>query len=471
MADAEVMKAIRDRADTRARRVYAVMYGGQDADREALRDGLADALTELAASWREEAELWTDSKRRGWQSTATELRQAAARVAGVAANVREIKVYSLSDSVPGAAPGADLPDDTPVAVTRGGDVTAYLSGQTDQMPADLTPVKVDVEPITTLDDEPTVNPPLHDEIKGEQMAERAAADPFIDPTPPTRSAPIALGPKWTFEDLMRPTSRQPPPHLSWSQMETIEDCGLKYRLQRVENLPQVPQWALVGGTAIHKVIEVIERVKVGTPDTNLADFHLNQMWNQTFHTIIAETAATTVLPMDQWRASNKGAEGYTWWLTQGPEMLERYRAWRLENPHPVLTINGQPVIEYETEINVYGVPVKIVIDLAFDMPNGILIVDYKSGKGQPADTDQLGLYGHAIAQAINTSVDILGTYLDLRHGTAKPPVNLLDRHPFIEYVYRTHAADAQRRAGIYPPRRSTFCNGCSVQYACPVGGR
>jgi putative RecB family exonuclease len=496
MADKEVMAQIEQRAKDRARHVLDAAYSHDDSNGTRRSETIAAAFDALAASWREEADLWRDSKRKGWQSTSTEIRQAAARVAGVAVDLRALDIDhapAVGDTLEGMQAAADHMKTLATPAVDGftdGSALAYLSGRTDTLPGvRIEPLFADdpAEMLKTAINLHGVAPSLSgstlaDEVKADQMTDPVQPTfRFIDPGPPVRNVGPSLGPIWTFEDLMaRPAGEarvngEPMPlHWSWSQLETIEDCGLKYRFQRIEQLPQVPQWALIGGNAFHSCVEAIEVANA------LSSPSFDDLWKGEFHAEIAQVSATTTLPPDQWRASNKGAEGYTWWLTQGPDMLKRYVNWRHESDRAraemeILAIDGVPMIEYEFEIDVSGVKVKGFIDAAYRQQDGsILIVDYKSGKSA-GDSAQLGLYGHALAQVLTNNAQyrterIYGTFYDARKGIASDPIDLLVRHPWQEYVYRIHTAEATRRAGLYRPRRSSFCGGCSVRYACPVGG-
>lgn len=477
MADEAVMKEIKERAESRARRVLdATMSLGITVNQGVL----ADALEELAACFRAEAELHANSKKRGWQSTATELRQTAARVAGVAVDMRALVIDNEPPTAPASGDlvvmvvgdemrsGVVQPDGSYDLGSYGkSDVQDYLAGVRDSP----TPEQTEKEPASVS------GSTLADEVKADQMTNPTVAPAFVTPGA-YAPAPIALGPRWTFEQLMRdpnPAST-PPSHWSWSQLETIEDCGLKYRFQRVEQLPQVPQWALVGGNTFHACVEQIESGLIPDQPSDLG-----ALWNHWLHTEIAETAKSTTLPPDRWRASNKGAEGYTWWREAGPDMLKRYVEWRstarvFDSPlKTLLTITGTPVIEYKCTLTLPGdIEVKCVIDAAYVLEDGsVLIVDYKSGKST-GDISQLGLYAHALADQLGGEYNgfgpkrIYGTIYDARKGESSAAVNLLAEHPLSEYIYRVHTAEATRRAGLYRPRKSPFCNGCAVQYACPL---
>lgn len=496
MADADVIKQINDKKAARAKRILDAAHNAPDRDdpHVCVDVEVAAAFAELATCLREEADLHAQSKKRGWQSTSTELRKVATHVAAVALDVRALALADSLESGPHGTVDEPAPGDL-VLLANNGELSggivrddgsyeldpvrvrataAYLAGRTDEQPDTLT---------VTLDNRNATFSPsgstLADEVKADQMINPEpipGARMLLDPTTPTY-APISLGPRWTFEDLMSgpigpPVDRdgQPYSHWSWSQLQGMEDCGLRERFQRIERLPQVPQWALVGGHAFHYCVEQIEAGMA--PDTS----DLPALWQHWFAQAIAEQAAETTLTPDKWRASNRGSEGWTWWNESGPDMLARYVKWRSSYAGSLLTIAGKPVIEYECELTLPGgIVVKCVIDAAFVRPDSsIEIVDFKTGRTS-ADMSQLGLYAHALAQQliINSQTGepmrrIFGSIFDARKGEASPAVDLLAAHPLAEYVYRVHTAEAKRRAGLYAPRKSSFCGGCSVKYACPL---
>lgn len=49
--------------------------------------------------------------------------------------------------------------------------------------------------------------------------------------------------------------RELPAHISHSQVSTYLSCAKRYYLEKVVNVPQVPAWWFVGGSAVHEVFE------------------------------------------------------------------------------------------------------------------------------------------------------------------------------------------------------------------------
>lgn len=52
-----------------------------------------------------------------------------------------------------------------------------------------------------------------------------------------------------------------PVYLSPSQISSLLLCGEKFRLERVMHAPQRPMWASIGGSAVHKITENLDREK------------------------------------------------------------------------------------------------------------------------------------------------------------------------------------------------------------------
>jgi hypothetical protein len=54
-------------------------------------------------------------------------------------------------------------------------------------------------------------------------------------------------------------------YLSHSSLEDVRSCSLKYKLRKVDRVPQRPGWSLVGGNAVHSVTEAIDQRDFGMP--------------------------------------------------------------------------------------------------------------------------------------------------------------------------------------------------------------
>ncbi len=320
---------------------------------------------------------------------------------------------------------------------------------------------------------------------------------------PTLSDPAAIpGPRITWNDLTNAMDAPLeatglPEHLSHSQLDTLRECGTKYLLQRSETLGvvQVPQWALVGGKAFHAAAEWFERlVLVNDASPNVPPISvqleaaggIGEVWRRMFgQTITDEAVANPRVPTDQWRGARKGAEGYTWWLVEGETMLQKYVTMRMGELERGATrhmrMAGEaPMIEHESELDVNGIPFKVVLDQVWEItgehgpmrPGDLLIDDLKSGRALPVETGQLEEYALWLARSGTVEggrpFRVWGRFYDARKGTYTEPVDLLDRADWRRFSYEVAAADRRKRAGIFDPQPSSFCGGCSVKHACPV---
>jgi hypothetical protein len=50
-----------------------------------------------------------------------------------------------------------------------------------------------------------------------------------------------------------------PVHVSYSALTTYLDCGWKYFLTKVKQVPEQPAWYLVGGSAVHYATELYDK--------------------------------------------------------------------------------------------------------------------------------------------------------------------------------------------------------------------
>lgn len=368
-------------------------------------------------------------------------------------------------------------------------------------------------------------------------ADRAAAPvpSFVEPTGPgARDVP---GKRVSWEDLggtLDYFRRGPetamealglPEFLSHTQVNTLADCGTKYLLQygrKALGVVQVPQWAFIGGNGFHAAIERFEQLVTEVKTEAFVRDRLalaggvEALWKECFAAVVGDTAiANPQMPMDTWRASKKGLEGWSWWLVNGEDMLRKYvdrRIAELAAPWRTVryTSGGLPLscpecgctrdqlsactdawhsaesvslgtatamIEHEYVFDVEGVPFKGVIDQVWNIvaehgpmrPGDILIDDAKAGATVPGDTAQLGEYALWLSRfGGGQGRRIWGRFYDARKGTWSEPIDLLARHPWNRFVFEVAAADRQKRAGIFTPRPSSFCGGCSVKHACPI---
>lgn len=261
-------------------------------------------------------------------------------------------------------------------------------------------------------------------------------------------------------------------HLSYSALETWQDCGEKFRLSRVEKVGEVPAWALVGGSAVHSVTEVWDLrdfgIENGEPDTFEAAFEAE----------IAKREEESGVPQSEWGVSGRASkewpnkEDKSWWLAHGQAMVERWRSWLERSPWQIWIDpdKGLPAVELSFEVEIGGVAVRGHIDrilepvLPWDQPT-LAVVDLKAGRNEPKDTRQLQVYSEAM---LPTEVKY-GAYFMVRDGKLVGPYDLdVVRDGRTAYEY-AQAMDGIR-AGLFPVRKDRHCDWCRVKDFCYAAG-
>jgi hypothetical protein len=372
---------------------------------------------------------------------------------------------------------------------------AYLAGETNIMPGDEPPASAlpqaardEFEAILTSGAAPYAGPVTDPEILKAAKVLEAVPVMFAAPTPLGKdfgAEPVIPGRRVTFADLRAPAPVEPVPHTSNSQVTQMNDCGLQARLSRYEpGVIERPQWHLVGGKAVHRVAEEFERMVLAVKNPQFVADRVKVaggaagLWRSAFNSeIIEQVMACPQVPQDDWRASGRGgAEGYTWWLTSGVDMVQRYldlRMAELDRAILMADSGGTPVLELEGVLDVEGTPHKVVIDQAWRFgANDVVIDDLKSGANAPrGGTFQLAQYAWFLRNVLLFDCKIYGRYWDARKGTYSAPVDLLELHPWDEIVWRIKDAQAKKDAGLFGANPGPFCGGCAVKHACPVVSR
>lgn len=258
-----------------------------------------------------------------------------------------------------------------------------------------------------------------------------------------------------------------PGHLSFSQVATYLKCGEQYRLERLMQAPQLPSWALCGGSAVHTATEEWDHSLLGG---EVRDDYTD-LWVKHFTMQVEDTEQRRDVPRSEFRASGRASkdwpdkENEAWWNHRGPEFLANWASWRLNSPWDLwFTPEGVPAIEIAFTINVAGIAVKGAIDRVFVTGDGVVVpVDLKTGR-EPDDTLQLGTYAKAMRDLLKTDAPVATYWMARSGGTT-------DLHPmgkftdaYLDLMYGQ--ARKGMEAGIFLPHVTSMCKGCSVRDSC-----
>lgn len=467
-------------------------------------EGFAHALhagiASMVAAWREDADRVEEEKTRGWKSRAEFLRQAAMEAAGFAGGLTSPEFIASLGGTTVAAIEVEAP-----AVVVGeteshkAGIMAFISGESDTLPVAAAPGP-QIPGAYGPGDRPTdvvipqQVPAIGETVEVAGMTFTKIGENPSPAAPGFIGVPAFLDPptgpkRLSWDDFALVVEAiEPSDRVSFSSITALAECGMKYALDKATK--ETPAWWLVGGTAFHLATEELERTILerpadwaAVPADQLPEILRNGWHNALARAIAEREAEVPDVPQSDWRAANKGMEGYDWWRVTGAEMLRRYvdywaprreQGWRIHTMP-----DGQPALELDLSLDVDGTRFQVIIDQVWRTPNDDLwIDDLKSGKTSPASTLQLGIAAHALAAEIPT-VDlpantIHGAFYKAREGSHdKETADLLAAHPWSEIRHLARSAMTMIRGKAYLPRVSDFgggCSSCGHRLICPARG-
>ncbi len=257
-----------------------------------------------------------------------------------------------------------------------------------------------------------------------------------------------------------------PPALSPSRAADFRRCPLLYRFRAVDRLPEPPSQAQVRGTLVHAVLERLFARDPADRTPQAARELLGPCWDDL---AAAEPAAAALFsgPEDPQLAL---------WLDSASALLDRYFA--LEDPAGV----SATAVETRIEAALPGagdaapVPLRGILDRLDDGPDGLRVVDYKTGAtpGEGYESGvlfQLKFYALAVLLTHGRVPDEL-RLLYLADGTAltyRPDAEELTRFGrLLEAVWTAIRLAAP--TGDFRPRTGPACRTCDHKARCPAWG-
>ena len=238
--------------------------------------------------------------------------------------------------------------------------------------------------------------------------------------------------------------------LSATRLRTYQTCPRQYRYRYVEGLPTTVSLALVFGRTIHAAICHLHRRALETAGPlDLADAldAFEGLWRHG----LDEEQPTVKDPAD--------VTGYEGWAGQ---ILAGYVMANERVAPPV-------ALEFGFDLPWEGHVLTGFIDRIDEGPEGLTIVDFKSGGRKPSpavvrDDVQLTLYAFVASQLLAAPVERV-VYYHLRDQT--PIVTRRDADDYDRFeagVLRPVTAAIE--AGCYPPKRGWYCRFCDFRETC-----
>lgn len=268
-----------------------------------------------------------------------------------------------------------------------------------------------------------------------------------------------------------------PDHLSRSQVDTYADCGRKWLLERGLQVPRIPAWALLGGSAVHAATEQYDRALLEGND--LDDEVLREAFHLDFQSRIKAEEELYALHRSAFKASGRASKAWpnkedeAWWTENGPIMCLRWKSWRRVTPWELVPVVNLATGEYIDPIE-WSYKLDLgeagetwgAVDRIFTYQDQLLIVDLKTGANAPKKPDQLGDYATAVEQAVGRR-PAYGFFWMARDGGVLEAEDLSKPRmlkPGMERLY----GDVKRgiEAGLFIPNVGMLCGYCGVREFC-----
>lgn len=248
---------------------------------------------------------------------------------------------------------------------------------------------------------------------------------------------------------------------SVSQVQQYEECGWRYKLARIDLVPQRPAAWFHHGSAFHAAAEAVERSGRTMSAEEAVQCFSDEYVNLTDKGLDKEPDT------DRWlSATGTGGEDIERRYALGQEQTRRYVEWALEaQPDIWMTPSGKYALELPFTVEIGGVTVRGFIDqLVAENDDTLRVRDLKTGSMK--SRFQLETYKVAVEKIYNAGVNKGDWYLAKKGGLSR--VVKLDQVTDEEVGERYAAMDAAVKRGDYPARPGFHCQFCDVSHACSL---
>ncbi|MFD9670611.1 RecB family exonuclease [Streptomyces sp. NPDC059981] len=272
-----------------------------------------------------------------------------------------------------------------------------------------------------------------------------------------------------------PISTGAPKPRSHSQYARFAQCGLAYKLERVDRKPQSPAGWFIQGIAVHHGVELYERSGRSLSRPQVVDAY-RQKWE-------SEEAAGRRREPDEKRWMTGGFKSAAKDLPDrkslGEHQIHDYLTYVdsvRDHEYMWTTPDGRLAVELGFEITIGSVPIRGFIDQILVTPYGLTVRDVKTGTKKQSSALQLALYRRAVWEMYQVDITWGDFFQCARLGRspkAGGPTDPIDLttidQSWLEGQYA--AMDAAERNGVYLANPGDHCVTCGVARHCNAKGR
>ncbi len=279
-------------------------------------------------------------------------------------------------------------------------------------------------------------------------------EPFVE------SVCVGSGSEWEpplFEVEQVPHARKPAPPrwLSPSGATTFNQCSRRWRFKYVERLPDPAGEAALRGKFAHRVLELVMQLPPQNRTPGEAQAVARRCWPE-----FEADQEYQGLGLDE-----SGGRRFRWKAWKAIEGL-----WQIEDPEQVEVRSTE--LDIQTELR--GIPFRGVVDRLDNTDDGVVVVDYKSGRmpasgfGDPR-LDQVLLYAAAVTETTGR-MPVLAQLLYLGQGRIATRVNPMNLNGAVERLAATwKSVNTACDTDEFKPSPGPLCGWCPYVDHCPEG--
>ncbi|MCZ4119024.1 RecB family exonuclease [Streptomyces sp. H39-S7] len=246
---------------------------------------------------------------------------------------------------------------------------------------------------------------------------------------------------------------------SVSQTQQWEECGERFRLQRIERVTALPAAWSHHGTAFHHAAEQVERSNRAMGADEAVEAFSER------YGLLVNAALDKEPNTDRWlSASGSGGDDIERRYVLGQEQTRHYVEWVNETqPEVWTTPDDQPALELYFMVELGGVKVRGYIDqLIAEDEASVRVRDLKTGTMK--SKFQLETYKVAVTQKYGVTVNRGDWYLAKNGGLSRAVK--LDEVTEEQVGERFAAMDAGVKRGDFEPNPGFSCRFCDMKHAC-----
>jgi len=199
-----------------------------------------------------------------------------------------------------------------------------------------------------------------------------------------------------------------PDHFSYSQLAAFEKCPLQYKFNFILKVPTRGGATRSFGTTMHNTLcQFLKQAQNNGQQADLLGFGRSSLKMK--FDLLADIYQKNWI--DEWYESKKQKEEY---YKLGKKIIKNFYNLYQKNPPKIAKINGLLALEMPFNLKIAGYTVKGKIDRIDETPEGIVLLDYKTGRAKEKiisqEKEQLLIYQIAAEEVFNLQPKELAYY-------------------------------------------------------------